>query len=265
MTASTRRDSWIGNFGGLAAAAGMAMVLAGCAGSTQQMGAAHPVDPMVVAMYAEVETEPFPIPSIPVARVDPQYYRQTVVTPPTIVAAPGTIVVDPSNRFLYLVQEGGMSLRYGIGVGRQGFAWSGEAVIHDKQAWPKWFPPPEMQARDEKAAKYANGMDGGPENPLGSRALYLWQGKKDTLYRIHGTFEAASIGRAMSSGCVRMWNQDIIDLFERVPVGTKVVVLPSADAMPVDAAAPAVASGDQGLAPAVVVNLPPGEKQIEQF
>jgi lipoprotein-anchoring transpeptidase ErfK/SrfK len=183
------------------------------------------VDPAVVAMYAPVETEPFPIPAVPLDKIDPRFYRQVVATPPHIAGEPGTIVVDPANRFLYLLQTDGTSMRYGIGVGRQGFSWTGEAAIKDKQAWPKWFPPPEMVARDSLARAYADGMDGGLENPLGARALYLYQGDKDTLYRIHGTNEPESIGRAVSSGCIRLLNQDIIDLYERVPFGTKVAVL----------------------------------------
>ncbi len=118
-------------------------------------------------------------------------------------------------------------MRYGIGVGRQGFGWSGAASIQRKQEWPNWNPPVEMQARDEKARLWAHGMPGGPENPLGARALYLYQNGRDTLYRIHGTNEPHSIGRAVSSGWSRMLNADIIDLYERVPVGTRVVVLPS--------------------------------------
>lgn len=118
-------------------------------------------------------------------------------------------------------------MRYGIGVGRAGFSWSGEATIKDKQEWPKWFPPKEMQERELRARFHADGMEGGIRNPLGARALYLYQGNKDTLYRIHGTRKSDSIGKAVSSGCIRLLNQDMIDLYERVPMGTKVVVLDS--------------------------------------
>jgi len=213
------------------AVVGMAAVLSACA-SPQRTTSRTTVDPVVVAMYAPVVSEPFRIPPVAVRKVDPRFYRQQVPTPATITSAPGTIVVDPQNRFLYLVEAGGTSMRYGIGVGKQGFAWTGEAVIKDKQHWPKWFPPAEMVARDPRAAPYANGMDGGLQNPLGARALYLYQGDKDTLYRLHGTNEQASIGNAVSSGCIRMFNQDIIDLYERVPLGTKVVVLGSPGAAP---------------------------------
>src|SRR5262249_52899179 len=121
----------------------------------------------------------------------------------------------------------GRAIRYGIGVGREGFAWSGAATVKSKQEWPKWFPPADMMARDPRAAPWADGMPGGLQNPLGARALYLWQGDKDTLYRIHGTNEPWSIGRAGSSGCIRMFNQDVIDLYDRVPEGSRVVVLPA--------------------------------------
>ena len=146
----------------------------------------------------------------------------------------GTIVVDPTEHFLYLVQDGGRAIRYGVGVGSEGFGWSGIAKVHDKQEWPDWYPTPEiLQRRPEiiphlTGLQSGTGMPGGPENPLGARALYLWQGKKDTLYRIHGTNEPWTIGRNVSSGCIRMVNDDVIDLYERIPVGTKVVVLASA-------------------------------------
>ena len=210
--------------GGLAAL-GFFAFLGGCTTMSAPQVAERPVDPAMVAMYAAVEDGPVLVPAVDVRRVDPQYLRQIVVLPPQIQERPGTIVVDPNNRHLYLVQENGQALRYGIGVGRQGFGWAGDATIHNKQEWPKWFPPAEMMARDEKAAQYADGMEGGLENPLGARALYLWQGKQDTLYRLHGTNDPASIGKAVSSGCIRMFNQDIIDLYSRVPVGTRVVVL----------------------------------------
>jgi lipoprotein-anchoring transpeptidase ErfK/SrfK len=208
------------------AGASLVAILAGCA--DQPLNAN--VSPAVRAMYSAVDEKPYHVPTVNLAKIDPKYYRQEVPTPATITEKPGTIVVDPTNRFLYLVEDGGQSMRYGIGVGREGFAWSGTAVVHNKAAWPKWFPPPEMVARDPKAAPYANGMEGGINNPIGARALYLWQGNKDTLYRLHGTNEPLSIGHAVSSGCIRLLNQDIIDLYDRVPVGTKVVVLPTPDA-----------------------------------
>ena len=234
-----------------------AMLLAGCTTSSQSSRSTLPVDDATLAMYAPVEGEPFAVPAVPVAKIDPQYRRQVVETPAGIEEKPGTIVVDPQAKFLYLVQAGGESIRYGIGVGRQGFSWSGDATINDKQEWPKWFPPAEMQARDSYAARFPDGMDGGPKNPLGSRALYLWQGNKDTLYRIHATTEPFSIGKAVSSGCIRMFNQDAMDLYNRVPLGTKVVVLAAPESIPFDPYQPGApmvdaprASGSAALMPA---------------
>jgi lipoprotein-anchoring transpeptidase ErfK/SrfK len=213
----------LGRIIGCTSVVGLAMFLAACAAPRQT--ASYNVSPAMVAMYAPVETEPHRVPAVAVRKVDPRYLRQEVATPANIRAEPGTIVVDPTNRFLYLVETGGQSMRYGIGVGKQGFSWTGTAVIKDKQEWPKWFPPKEMQERDLRARRYADGMEGGPTNPLGARALYLYVGDKDTLYRLHGTSEQASIGRAVSSGCIRLFNQDVIDLYNRVPLGTKVIVL----------------------------------------
>jgi len=136
-------------------------------------------------------------------------------------------VIDVDSRFLYLTLPGGRAYRYGIGVGKQGFEWSGTAFIRRKAKWPRWIPPKEMVARDHLAAQWADGMPGGPDNPLGARALYLYQGDIDTLYRIHGTSQPQSIGRAVSSGCIRLLNADVADLYERVPVDTKVIVRPS--------------------------------------
>ncbi len=135
---------------------------------------------------------------------------------------PGTIVIDTGSRHLYLVQPGGGAIHYGIGVGRQGFEWKGVARVGRKSEWPRWIPPKEMLKRRPDLPEE---MDGGIENPLGARALYLFQGNKDTLFRIHGTNEPDSIGKAVSSGCIRMMNADVIDLYKRVVVGTKVVVL----------------------------------------
>jgi lipoprotein-anchoring transpeptidase ErfK/SrfK len=155
---------------------------------------------------------------------------------------PGTVIVDPGNHFLYLVQNNGQAIRYGVGVGGEGFGWSGTATIHSKQEWPDWYPPAEMLERKPEIREHmvqlpsGLGMHGGPDNPLGSRALYLWQGNKDTLYRIHGTNEPWTIGQDVSSGCIRMTNDDVVDLYSRAPIGAKVVVLrtgaPTASASP---------------------------------
>ncbi len=173
--------------------------------------------------------EPHRVAPVNLSQIPRQYHRQ-IVSDPT-GEAPGTLVVDPGQRYLYLVLDDGRARRYGIGVGRQGFGWSGVAKVGAKRQWPSWHPPLEMQERDPLARQYANGMEGGPNNPLGARALYLYQNGRDTLYRVHGTAEQRSIGRAVSSGCIRMLNADVIDLYDRVPVGTRVVVLPAANPM----------------------------------
>ena len=138
----------------------------------------------------------------------------------------GTIVIDPRNKFLYYVESGSTATRYGIAVGREGLAFSGTAVIGDKQEWPRWTPTKEMQEREpKKYGQYKEGMDGGTENPLGARAMYLYQGRKDTHIRIHGTTAPQSIGTASSNGCFRMVNEHVIELYNKVGMGTKVIVL----------------------------------------
>ncbi len=139
---------------------------------------------------------------------------------------PGTIVVDPHNRFLYLVEWGGYARRYGVGVGRAALAWSGRAHIKRKAEWPSWRPTDNMIRREpRKYARYAKGVPGGPNNPLGARALYLYKGNVDTYYRIHGTTQPWTIGSAASNGCIRMVNEHVIDLYDRVAIGTEVIVL----------------------------------------
>jgi lipoprotein-anchoring transpeptidase ErfK/SrfK len=134
---------------------------------------------------------------------------------------PGTIVVDTKNKFLYWIEPNGKAIRYGVTVGDEAFGWTGEAKIQRKAEWPDWTPPAEMVKR----WPHVKFTKGGPENPLGARALYLYDNGRDTLYRIHGTNEPEKIGRAASSGCIRMRNIDAIDLYSRVPIGTRVVVL----------------------------------------
>ena len=147
---------------------------------------------------------------------------------------PGTIVIDPYAHYLYYIEGKDRAMRYGVGVGKQGFLWSGEAVIKTKQEWPDWYPPKEMVDRHPElkpqldTLRSGQGVPGGLRNPLGARAMYLWQGNKDTYFRIHGTIEPHSIGTNASSGCIRMINQDAIDLYSRVPEGTRVVVLGTA-------------------------------------
>jgi lipoprotein-anchoring transpeptidase ErfK/SrfK len=146
--------------------------------------------------------------------------RRTVSDPTN--QAEGTITVNTRTRKLYLSLGNGRAVEYGIGVGRQGFDWKGNATIGRKAVWPGWTPPAEMLKRRPDLPKH---MEGGIENPLGARALYLFQGSKDTLFRIHGTNEPDTIGHAVSSGCIRMLNADVIDLYQRVQKGAKVVVI----------------------------------------
>jgi len=164
----------------------------------------------------------YQIPSVPIYKVDRKYHRQIVdYRGPE---KPGTIIVDTGDKFLYLVMDGGKAMRYGIGVGREGFEWSGTARIALKREWPTWTPPGAMIQRQPELAKWAGGMPPGLTNPLGARALYLFNKGGDSGYRLHGTPEWNSIGKAMSSGCIRLMNQDIIDLYNRVDVGAKVIV-----------------------------------------
>ncbi|MBX4865567.1 L,D-transpeptidase [Rhizobium bangladeshense] len=161
-------------------------------------------------------------PGIPAIRrpIEPQYLPQMVDY--TTTEKPGTIVIDTNNRFLYLVMEGGRARRYGVGVGKPGFEWAGVHKITRKTEWPDWTPPSEMISREAAKGHYLPArMDGGPENPLGARAMYLGS----TLYRIHGTNAPWSIGSAVSSGCIRLRNEDVVDLYDRVNVGTRVIVM----------------------------------------
>lgn len=210
----------------LAVAAGtFAMVALGACVPRNQVVLAttpRPVPVAIAQMYAALPDEPFPIQAVDLSHLDPKYYRQVV--PNTTGERPGTIVVDTAQRFLYLTLDGGQAIRYGVGIGRAGFAWAGKGYIAYKKVWPKWTPPAEMVARDPNAAPYVDGMAPGPDNPLGARALYIFQNGKDTLYRLHGSADPSSIGQAVSSGCVRLLQQDVIDLYSRVPDGTPVVV-----------------------------------------
>ena len=217
----------------LAGGAGLsALLLAGCSTSIGSRRIDLPdfgdpfsgsrFGPEVAQMYAAMPSERFPIPAVPQSQLKPDYIRTEVVDPTG--ERPGTIVVETSRRYLYLVREGGRAIRYGIGVGRDGFRWSGRAVVGRKAEWPTWTPTPQMMERDPENRQWAGGMPPGLMNPLGSRALYIFQDGRDTLYRLHGTPEVWSIGEAVSSGCVRLINQDIIDLYQRVPVGTPIVV-----------------------------------------
>ncbi|HUZ30850.1 MAG TPA: L,D-transpeptidase [Xanthobacteraceae bacterium] len=167
---------------------------------------------------------------------DPAFARRVVTYPSPEPA--GTIIVDPGSHFLYRIQGDGTAIRYGVGVGAEGFVWNGLAVIHTKQEWPDWYPPADMLARKPELREHMAqlqsglGMKGGPDNPLGARAMYLWQNNKDTLYRLHGTNDPSTIGHNVSSGCIRLTNDDITDLYNRTAIGTKVIVLATAGPPP---------------------------------
>ncbi len=174
-------------------------------------------------IYGAKPNEKYPLPAMNWRTLDPSVLRRRVTDPTG--EAPGTIVVRPAEKHLYFVQDGGKAIRYGIGVGREGFEWSGRATVQRKAQWPRWTPTPAMIRRNPTLyGRWAGGMDGGLQNPLGARALYLYQGGRDSSYRIHGTNEPRSIGHAMSSGCIRMFNHDIIDLYDRAGVGTRVLI-----------------------------------------
>lgn len=162
----------------------------------------------------------------PSGKIPKKYLPQQVHYPNSYPA--GTIVVDVDKRFLYLIEAKSVAMRYGVSVGAAAFSWSGDAFVARKAVWPKWVPTEAMISRDGNLSEFSDGVPPGPSNPMGARSLYLYQNGRDTLFRIHGTSEYWSIGRAASSGCIRVLNTDIIELFERIAVGARVVVLPSA-------------------------------------
>jgi lipoprotein-anchoring transpeptidase ErfK/SrfK len=188
--------------------AGLPLLLAGCAG----------------ANYGTMSDGGFTTPAIDVTTLDPSLMRAEVAWRGK--EQPGSIVVNVPQRRLYLVEANGKAVRYAVGVGRtEGTNFRGSAVIGRKEKWPHWTPTAHMMAAMPRYRRYAGGIDGGPDNPLGARALYLYRDGHDTFFRLHGTTEPESIGQAVSSGCIRLFNQDIIDLYNRVPVGTHVTVL----------------------------------------
>ena len=188
-----------------------------------------PVIPPLPDFYGAITTEPYPIPAIPEGKLPQRYWRQEVANPwPNYTS--GTIVVDPDAAMLHFVENEDRALRYGVSVGAAGFAWQGTARLQFCRKWPRWKVPQTMIARKPELEPYSvanGGMDPGPENPLGARALYLFQNGIDTLYRIHGDASYLELGKAVSSGCIRMLNQDVIHLHERAIHGSSVIVLPS--------------------------------------
>jgi lipoprotein-anchoring transpeptidase ErfK/SrfK len=201
------------------AAAVSALALAGCS-TTSTMG-----DAEAKRIYGALPNERFPVPAVDVSRIDPKYRRARVRYDSTEAA--GTIIVDPRNYYVYRIEGDGYATRYGANVGRAGFLWSGDAYIGRKAEWPVWTPPREMIARQPEVAQYANGMPPGLGNPLGARTLYLYQDGVYTLFTLYSTIMPETIGRGVTSGCVGLLTQDMLDLYDRTPVGTKVIVLDS--------------------------------------
>ncbi|WP_449254941.1 L,D-transpeptidase [Bosea sp. (in: a-proteobacteria)] len=195
-----------------------ALGLAGCASDGMSFAEAQRV-------YGPVPEEKFPIPAADISKVDPKYYRRTVRYETR--EEPGTIIVDPGNYYVYRIEGDGNATRYGANVGRDGFRWSGDAYVGRKAEWATWTPPREMIKRQPEAAKYARGMPGGLDNPLGARTLYLYQNGAYTLYTIYASSDPESIGSGITSGCVGLLSQDMIHLYDRTPAKTKVVVLPA--------------------------------------
>ena len=212
--ALSRRAFLLGSAAGLGA-----LGLTGCA-SVDDISLAD-----ATKMYGPVPEEKFPIPAVDVSKINPKFYRRTVRYDSN--EAVGTIVVDPSNYFVYRIEGDGNATRYGANVGRQGFLWSGEAYVGRKAEWPVWTPPKEMIQRQPEAAKYAGGMPPGLDNPLGARTLYLYQNGVYTLYTIYSTSDPETIGTNLTSGCTGLLSQDMLDLYAKTPVKTKVIVLPA--------------------------------------
>lgn len=217
----------IARFGQLALCLAMGSALAGCAPKLPNSAAgdsASQVTPEVRAMYAAVEDGGFQIDAVQDRYLIAENIRREVDL--TITDPPGTIVIDPWQRYLYLTMPGNRAMRYRVAVGDQGRSFSGVATAKYDRSWPSWTPTANMVKEfPDLYAQYKNGVPGGLKNPLGARAIYLFNGGKDTYYRIHGTNEVASIGHATSAGCIRLYNQDIIDLVGRYKKGGKVIVL----------------------------------------
>lgn len=202
----------------LGSAAGLGtLALAGCsAGGVMSLAQAE-------KHYGPRPDERFSIPAVNIAKVDPKYFRRTVRYDSKEVV--GTIIVDPRNHYVYRIEGDGLATRYGVSVGRDGFRWNGDAYVGRKSEWPVWTPPKEMIKRQPEVAKYAGGMPPGLDNPLGARALHLYQDGVYTLYTLYSTIQPQTIGKGISSGCIGLLTQDMLELYDRTPVNTKVVVL----------------------------------------
>lgn len=242
----------------IASAALLACALGLAACGPDPVAQAPSVSAPVPAYYqARVDTGPNGEP-LEIKAIKPAYLRDRNVraqVPYNGPDAPGTIVVDPYARFLYLVEPGGTATRVGVAVGKAGLGFAGTATVGRKARWPSWTPTANMVATEpELYGPVKNGKKGGLDNPLGSRALYLYQGNRDTLYRIHGTLDPSSIGKATSAGCIRLFNQDVMDIFDRVPNGTVVKVRTEAESRALEG--PLVETPDGYLEPAVQAAQP---------
>jgi lipoprotein-anchoring transpeptidase ErfK/SrfK len=251
-------------------AGAFAAVLSACVPDPAMVeaGLAQPPAPKEVqGAYLATKDANIDIPALPVEEIPQQFRRQSVYFPTNEV--PGTIIINPAQRVLHYVTGKNQAIRYGISVGRSGFEWSGTAIVSEKKPWPTWTPPAEMIARDPKLAKWKNGQPGGPSNPLGARAIYLTTNGVDYGYRIHGTPEWRSIGRNASSGCIRMINQDVMDLYSRLKGGEKVVVLtrdgnyPTRLVLPPPAPKPKVAAAPAPAAVVVPAAMPTFNQQLQ--
>lgn len=221
--------------------ASIALGLAACVPTTNTQPVVSVVQPEPVAIEAPPELPPnqnyaalvdgkFNLPAIQTSKVPAEYLRQVVDFPSN--EAPGTVIINPKSKHLYFILGDNKAIRYGVSVGKAGFEWSGEALVTGRRNWPTWTPPKEMIERNPKLEKWAKGQPGGLDNPMGARALYLTTNGVDYGYRIHGTPDWWSIGKSASSGCIRMINQDVIDLFNRVPSNAKVIVMTASGEMP---------------------------------
>ena len=209
-----RRSFLLGSAAGLGA-----LGLAGCA-TSDGMSRAE-----AAKLYGPLPNEKFAVPAVDVAKLDPKYYRRTVRY--DTKEAPGTIIIDPNNYFVYRVEGDGNATRDGANVPRKGFLWSGDAYVGRKAEWATWTPPKEMIQRQPEARKYAGGMPGGLDNPLGARTLYLYQNGAYTLCTIYSTSDPETIGNGVTSGCTGLLTQDMLDLYSRTPIKTKVIILPA--------------------------------------
>ena len=235
--------------------AGISVLLGGCASQGGGMlfgsGFGNP------AAYGPINDHGHEIPGLDMSRIDPGVLRRQVAF--SSPYRPGTIVVMIGERHLYFVEPGGMAMRYTVGVGREeALNFRGNAVIGRKAEWPHWTPTGDMIRRMPIYAHYTAGLPGGINNPLGARALYLYRGNQDTYFRLHGTIEPETIGQKVSSGCIRLFNHDIIDLYNRAPVGTQVIVIQEGDSMRADAGPETRGYYEPGPEPIGPYGGPPG-------